>query len=341
MAGEMFGNLAMGTVMMVLAVPLTLIHIALLWVLVRVLRGGNPLGEVFGRGPIVTDNSIIIATVLFVAWCGAYFFWKRSQERIKDWDQKTEKDPAVLDITLVAAQILFASPAVIMSGLEFYGNVGIWARLDAIGCAAVLNKLLSSPHRVSYDVLKRDLPKLNWDVVLEQLKLIPGVVFLRSTPAGLSVTGELRQSFMKHHWEEEWKPPPREEKFEFACLKCGQRLRIRRFQLTHSIRCPNCQARYRGRLDLNGRLRMEPEPEQKSRQRSHNATSDLAAHYRTLGLPTNADLTALRRAYRQLMKKYHPDLYAMEDTSKRTLVEEKAKQINEAYHALLDYLEGK
>ena len=217
----------------------------------------------------------------------------------------------------------------------------VWARMDVKSCAAVLARLLGSPHRVAVETLRLELPDANWENVLKQLKLIPGVVFLPSAPAGLSLTGEFRQIFLKKRWEGDWQPPPRDERIDFICTQCGQRLRIRRFQSSHTIRCPQCQARYRARLDLNGRMRIEPEPERKRRTVVNEPVGELAGHYRTLELDRNADLQALRRAYRKMMKQHHPDLYAMAEPAKRAQVEEKAKQINEAYQALLDHLEGK
>lgn len=339
-AGELLGNLVIGCVMSVLAVPLILIHVFLLWMVVRFLRGGNPFSEVFGTGRLEADSSILIAVVIFIGWLAGYLWWERSKVEGSKWAEKKEDDPSVLDITVVIVQILFAAPMVMRAAFGFFGNMVVWARLDAVNCSAVLIKLLGSQHRVAMEVLQRELPQLDWEATLKQLHLIPGVVFLKSSPAGLSLTAELRQSLTKQRWEDDWKPPPREERFEFACAKCGQRLRLRRFQSGHTIRCPKCQARYHGRLDLHGRLRMEPEPERQRTAPPRYTPMGLAIHYTTLGLPLDADMQALRKAYRRMMKLHHPDLYAMADAAKRAQVEERAKQINEAYQVLLEHLEG-
>jgi len=341
MLGEIFGNLAVGVMLAVLAVPLTLLHCSLLWMGIRLLRGGNPLAEFFGRGPLVVDSSIVIAVMLFAGWFVAYLIWNRRQEEKSKWTEKKEDDPSVLDVTLVILQVLFAAPAVAMMAVSFLGNMTVWVKMDVKACAAVLTKVLGSPHRVAIETLRRELPGVNWDKAEKQLRLIPGVVFLSSAPAGISLTGELRQTLTKQKWEGDWEPPPKDERVEFVCGKCGQKLRIRRFQSNYTIRCPQCQARYRGRLDLHGRLRIEPEPERKRQAPVREAAGELAGHYRMLELLPGADLKALRRAYRRMMKQHHPDLYAMADAFKRAQVEEKAKQINEAYHALLDHLEGK
>jgi len=343
MMGAILGNLAVGGVLAVLAVPLTVLTVFVLWLVVRVVRGGNPIAEILGRGALGVDNSITIALLLFVGWFVIYLIWARRREERSRRAEDKEDDPAILDLPLILLQILFAAPAVMMTALGFWGNMLAWTRLDTASCGAVLAKLIGSQHRVALEVLKQDLPELDWEAILKQMRLIPGVVFLTSQPAGLSVTSDLRQSFNKQRWEEgDWKPPPREERIEFPCQRCGQRLRIRRFQLNQPIRCPQCQARYRCRLDVQGRLRIEREPERRrSSGRVREKVADVSAYYRMLELPKDADLVAVRRAYRHMMKQYHPDLYAMAEASKRAQVEEKAKQINEAYHALLDHLEEK
>ncbi len=51
--------------------------------------------------------------------------------------------------------------------------------------------------------------------------------------------------------------------------------------------------------------------------------------YKTLGIPQNASDEEVKRAYRELAKKYHPDNYV--DNPLADLAQEKMKEINEAY----------
>ncbi len=53
-------------------------------------------------------------------------------------------------------------------------------------------------------------------------------------------------------------------------------------------------------------------------------------YYETLGIPRNADDAEIKKAYRNLARKYHPDV------CKEPGAEEKFKQINEAYSVLSD-----
>lgn len=55
--------------------------------------------------------------------------------------------------------------------------------------------------------------------------------------------------------------------------------------------------------------------------------------YEVLGVSQNASIEDIKKAYRELVKKYHPDKY--QDNPLRELAEEKLREINEAYEYLL------
>ena len=54
-------------------------------------------------------------------------------------------------------------------------------------------------------------------------------------------------------------------------------------------------------------------------------------YYELLGVARNADATAIKKAYRKLAKKYHPDTNAGDPTA-----EQKFKDVTEAYSILSD-----
>ncbi|PLV57152.1 J domain-containing protein [Thermotoga sp. SG1] len=56
--------------------------------------------------------------------------------------------------------------------------------------------------------------------------------------------------------------------------------------------------------------------------------------YEVLGVGPDASKEEIERAYRELVKKYHPDRY--KDHPLRDLAEGKMKQINEAYQMLMN-----
>ena len=53
-------------------------------------------------------------------------------------------------------------------------------------------------------------------------------------------------------------------------------------------------------------------------------------HYAALELPPGADFSAVKEAYRRLIRQYHPDKYA-DDDARRQTAERVARQLNEAY----------
>ena len=60
---------------------------------------------------------------------------------------------------------------------------------------------------------------------------------------------------------------------------------------------------------------------------------------RVLKVEKNSSLEEIKNSYRELAKKYHPDLYQSNPLA--YLAEEKLKEVNEAYEILEDYLENK
>ena len=62
-------------------------------------------------------------------------------------------------------------------------------------------------------------------------------------------------------------------------------------------------------------------------------------YYRTLGLMPGASARELRRAYLRLVKRWHPDQFAL-NSREQTSAQEKLKEINEAYSFLRDYRPG-
>lgn len=61
--------------------------------------------------------------------------------------------------------------------------------------------------------------------------------------------------------------------------------------------------------------------------------------YEVLGVNQNATKEEIRDAYRELVKKYHPDKF-MNNPDMKVLAEEKIKEVNEAYKYLLDHFDN-
>ena len=59
--------------------------------------------------------------------------------------------------------------------------------------------------------------------------------------------------------------------------------------------------------------------------------ADKRDYYEVLGIQKNASEDEMKKAYRQMAKKYHPDLHPNDKEA-----EEKFKEVNEAYEVLSD-----
>jgi molecular chaperone DnaJ len=56
-----------------------------------------------------------------------------------------------------------------------------------------------------------------------------------------------------------------------------------------------------------------------------------------VGLSADFTTEELKSKYKELMKKYHPDLYANAPSEERQLAETKTRDINEAFEYLSDF----
>jgi DnaJ-class molecular chaperone len=73
--------------------------------------------------------------------------------------------------------------------------------------------------------------------------------------------------------------------------------------------------------------------------RAPHGEVDLARWYKTLEVEPGADLETVRKAYRRLMHRYHPDRYAG-DPAKYEAATQVATRITAAYNGLRRVLEG-
>lgn len=69
-------------------------------------------------------------------------------------------------------------------------------------------------------------------------------------------------------------------------------------------------------------------------QSPYGAFEDKTKYYTTLGIQSGADQDEVKKAYRNLARKHHPDRYATADDDVKAYHEKKFKEINEAYDKL-------
>lgn len=69
-------------------------------------------------------------------------------------------------------------------------------------------------------------------------------------------------------------------------------------------------------------------------QKTGGGVNDVAAAYKTLGIGAEATNEELKTAYRNLVKKYHPDRYATQSQEAQAQAAEKFKLVQEAYEKI-------
>lgn len=67
----------------------------------------------------------------------------------------------------------------------------------------------------------------------------------------------------------------------------------------------------------------------------------IAQCYSRLEVPYGSDLKTVKKSYRRLMKKYHPDFYVNKSPEKARVAKELSQKITIAYRDLEDYLRDK
>jgi len=77
---------------------------------------------------------------------------------------------------------------------------------------------------------------------------------------------------------------------------------------------------------------------QKRRAAPRRGKTNIGDHYKTLNLPPTASLTEAKRAFRKLMRKFHPDLAP---DNKKKAATELTMRITAAYKAIEEYHSGK
>ncbi|MBA3396497.1 MAG: J domain-containing protein, partial [Deltaproteobacteria bacterium] len=74
--------------------------------------------------------------------------------------------------------------------------------------------------------------------------------------------------------------------------------------------------------------------------RPGSAAAQVADWYKVLDLQVGADMPAIKTAYRQLMRKYHPDMHAG-NPQKQKAATELSMRVTTAYNGLVEHLEAK
>ncbi len=93
--------------------------------------------------------------------------------------------------------------------------------------------------------------------------------------------------------------------------------------------------RYRYRQKRGAQTSHQAEDAQSSQNASYQSEADaeLAGHYANLEVPYGADLETVTRGWKQLLRKYHPDLHS-NDPEKLKIANQIVQELNRSYQIL-------
>jgi hypothetical protein len=222
----------------------------------------------------------------------------------------------------------YAGPRFVSEGLDSLRKASLWRRLDMPVCIETLSVLLTKAERRPMEYLESAVDGFDREKTVEQLRLIDGVVVLKSEPEGLTLTADLRAE-LGGGQAQPGKERPGSQRVMFTCGVCGCKLRIRLFLVGQVHRCPICQTRYRSFMNSLGQVSLGQELESEAPLPTFGVDN-----HAVLGVSSDASELEIKRAYRRLMKENHPDLCPQDNVERRQRAEEKTKAINQAYEAL-------
>jgi DNA-directed RNA polymerase subunit RPC12/RpoP len=126
------------------------------------------------------------------------------------------------------------------------------------------------------------------------------------------------------------------KKIIISCIKCAQKIRVKEFSKEALIKCPNCSTALKLTFKGNGKIEVTitEEKEGKSRHGSSENTSTSVNYFEILGASESASFDEVKKAYKILIAKYHPDKVCHLGDEFKVLAENKTKEINHAFGVL-------
>ena len=189
-----------------------------------------------------------------------------------DWRDSLNAFRVLRSVAGVSAELLYAGPRVWLAGVAAGRRAHGWNRMDLPRAARLLFELHCHAGRVPLRDLAQALPEGDWPAALAELRLLHGVLVLKSPPPGVSLTGELRRQLgLPPRWADASTmpgPPALEPESAprklsaaaspaFRCVECRRKFRLRNLRGGVAFDCPLCGAPYRTRADAQGRVQIE------------------------------------------------------------------------------------
>jgi hypothetical protein len=88
--------------------------------------------------------------------------------------------------------IMLTGPRLLSWSVDSFKEISRLKQRDTHSCAALLWLLMTKRKKVPYEDISQELDWLNLEATLVEIQRIPGVLFLKTPPEGLSLTDDLR-----------------------------------------------------------------------------------------------------------------------------------------------------
>lgn len=265
-----------------------------------------------------------------------------------DWRSNENIGTLIAAIWAILLDIVYSGPRLIYFSRERLRLRRELLQLNQTLCAVVLRVIHQRGGRVSFTELARNIPGFTEEEHLAQLLLIPGVMHLPSDPPGLSVTGKLLKEFgppIKHRRAQDAsgaanapKDGQSEKPPSFRCTACRRKFRLRNLRGGVTFNCPRCGEAYHTVANSQDRVRVELGDDEYGPAVDMDFGREASENYLILGLNPGAGKDEVKKAYRKKMKEFHPDKAANLNPQYQNHFEERSKEINRAYGAILDEL---
>ncbi|HEU5396683.1 MAG TPA: hypothetical protein VFV81_05910 [Verrucomicrobiae bacterium] len=151
----------------------------------------------------VLDLKVLLTTVGILAVMFAVnALVRRKKEPEKLYSEEVEVSDSLLDgyvqrqrvVANFFLWIALTGPRLFSWSLFSFREISRLKNADLHGPAALLWLMLAKRAKVPYDSVPRELPWLDLQPALAHLQHLPGIVFLKSPPAGISMTDDLRSA---------------------------------------------------------------------------------------------------------------------------------------------------
>lgn len=276
-----------------------------------------------------------------------------------DWRASENIGVVIGIIWAVLLDLVYSGPRLIRFAQERLQLRRELGDLDQQICGDVLEVIHRRDRRISFTDLESKVPGFSEAHHMGQMMLIKGILHLPSDPPGLSINSELMKEFggapRKQRVNVEAAPESETEKTPatdgdpepaafrqsakppaFRCVGCRRKFRLRNLQGGIDFACPLCGEAYRTVADSKGRVRVEKQADEFDPSLDIDFSNGNVQAFLTLGLPPDASRDDVKKAYRRLMKEFHPDKAANMSPADRRHFEERSKDINRAYGEILD-----